>query len=52
MEQCKNSQPPHYLFGDVKLDDPDDACSILNHQFQIGWIGVARQVYTSIDQSR
>lgn len=52
MEQCKISHQPHYLFGDVALNDPDDACNISQHQFQIAWIGVAQQVYTSIDQGK
>lgn len=52
MEQCKKSHPPHYLFGNVALNDPNGACNILKHQFQIAWIGVARQVYTSFDQGK
>lgn len=50
MEQCKNSQPPYYLLGDVRLNNPDHACISLNYQFPLVWIGVVRQVYTSIDK--
>lgn len=52
MERCKISYPPHYLSGDVTLNNPEDFCRNRNvkHQFEIAWIGVAQQFYTSIDQ--
>lgn len=50
MERCKKSHPPHYLLGDVTLNDPEDFCRNSTHQFVIAWIGVAQQVYTSVDQ--
>lgn len=50
MERCQISHPPDYLLGYVDLNNPGDACRILKHQFQIAWIGVARQIYTSIDR--
>lgn len=50
MEQCKKSRPPYYLLGSVSLDDPQYICNISIHQSQVVWIGVVRQIYTSIDQ--
>lgn len=49
MEQCKNSHPSNYLLGDVNLSYPDLTCSFINHQSKLVWIGVVRQLYTSIN---
>lgn len=50
MEQCKNSQKSKYLFGDIDLTNPHLICSSKPRQLEVFWVGVARQVYTSIDQ--
>lgn len=50
MEQCKNSHSPYYLLGNISLDDPQYICKIIIHRSQVVWIGVVRQIYTSIDQ--
>lgn len=50
MDQCKKSHPPYYLLGNVDLTNPHLTCTLLNHRFTVVWIGVARQIYTSIDQ--
>lgn len=48
MEQCKSSESPFYLLGDVNLHDPQLACISLIPSSV--WIGVGRERYTSIDQ--
>lgn len=50
MEQCKQSQPSSYLMGDIDLNDPHLVCVRIPRQLQIVWVGVVRQIYTSIDQ--
>lgn len=50
MKQCKKSQQSNYLVGDLRLNDPTRACIFLNYNYYVVWVGVARQVYTSIDQ--
>ncbi|XP_052693386.1 uncharacterized protein LOC128171648 isoform X2 [Crassostrea angulata] len=50
MDQCKKSHPPNYLLGNVVFNNPRLTCTLLNYQFPIVWIGVARQIYTSFDQ--
>lgn len=50
MEQCKNSETSNYLLGDIGLKYPYIACILFNYKFNVFWVGVARQVYTSIDQ--
>lgn len=50
MDQCKNSHSPNYLLGNVSLDDPHPICNITFNRSQVFWIGVVRQIYTSIDQ--
>lgn len=50
MEQCKNSNPPHYLLGNIRLNDSRFVCGSLNYKVGVVWVGVARQFYTSIDK--
>lgn len=50
MEECKNSHPPHYLLGNIRLNDSRFVCHSLNYQVEVVWVGVARQFYTSIDK--
>lgn len=50
MEQCKKSQPSTYLFGDINMSNPDMVCLHIQRQLQLVWLGVVRQIYTSIDQ--
>lgn len=50
MEQCKNSRKSKYLLGDIDLKNPHLICSSKPRQLEVFWVGVARQVYTSIDQ--
>lgn len=50
MEQCKKARNSTYLLGDIDLTDPHLICLSKPSQFQVFWVGVARQVYTSIDQ--
>nr|XP_034321979.1 uncharacterized protein LOC109619625 isoform X2 [Crassostrea gigas] len=52
MEQCKKARNSTYLLGDIDLTDPHLICSSKPSQFQVFWVGVARQVYTSIDQGQ
>lgn len=52
VEQCKQSTPSYYLYGNVNLNNPHPVgqCSFLHHQTDVFWLGVARQTYISIDQ--
>lgn len=50
MEQCRESQLSSYLFGDIILNNPRLVCNRMPPQFKVLWVGVARQMYTSIDQ--
>lgn len=50
MEQCRKSHPSTYLLGDFDLDDPKQVCEHIPHNLQLVWVGVARQIYTTIDQ--
>lgn len=50
MEQCRKSHPSTYLLGDFDLDDPVQVCADIPKNLQLAWVGVARQIYTSIDQ--
>lgn len=50
MEQCRKSQPSTYLLGDINMSNPDMVCSHIQRQLQLVWLGVVRQIYTSIDQ--
>lgn len=50
MEQCKNSNQPHYLLGNIRLNDSRFVCDSLNYKVEVVWVGVARQFYTSIDK--
>lgn len=50
MEQCKRSQPSTYLLGDINLNYPGSVCKRVPSQFTVVWVGVAQQIYTSIDQ--
>lgn len=49
MEQCRKSNPSFYLLGDFHLDDPKQVCEHIQRNLQLVWVGVARQIYTSID---
>lgn len=49
MEQCRESRPSTYLLGDFDLDDPKQVCERIPHNLKLVWVGVARQIYTSID---
>lgn len=50
MEQCRESQLSSYLLGDIILNNPRLVCNRMPPQFKVLWVGVARQMYTSIDQ--
>lgn len=50
MEQCRISQLSTYLLGDINLTDPGLVCERVPSQFKVVWVGVAQQIYTSIDQ--
>lgn len=50
MTQCRISQPSTYLLGDIDLNDPHSVCEHSPPQFNVFWVGVARQKHTSIDQ--
>lgn len=50
MDQCTKSHPPYYLLGNVDLTNPHLTCTLLNYRYPVVWIGMARQIYTSIDQ--
>lgn len=50
MEQCKISQISTYLLGHIDLTKPNQVCSPIPHGIEVFWIGVARQIYASIDQ--
>lgn len=50
MEQCRISQLSTYLLGDINLADPGLVCERVPPQFEVFWVGVAQQIYTSIDQ--
>lgn len=50
MEQCKISQMSTYLLGHIDLTKPNQVCSSIPHEIEVFWIGVARQIYASIDQ--
>lgn len=49
MEQCKESRPSHSLLGNVNLTYPHLTCSFVSYQSHVVWIGVRRQIYTSIN---
>lgn len=49
MKQCKESRPSHYLLGNVNLTYPHLTCSFVSYQSHVVWIGVRRQIYTSIN---
>uniref|UniRef100_A0A8W8NY72 WSC domain-containing protein n=1 Tax=Magallana gigas TaxID=29159 RepID=A0A8W8NY72_MAGGI len=51
MEQCKISQMSTYLLGHIDLTKPNQVCSPIPHGIEVFWIGVARQIYASIDQA-
>lgn len=44
------NHPSSYLLEDFDLDDPKQVCEHIPHNLQVVWIGVARQIYTSIEQ--
>lgn len=50
MEQSRKSNSSFYLLGDFDLDDPQQVCEHIPRNLQLVWVGVARQIYTSIDQ--
>lgn len=50
MEQCRKSHPSTYLLGDFNLDYPKQVCEHIPNNLQLVWVGVAREIYTSIDQ--
>lgn len=50
MRQCRKSQPSSYLLGDFDLKDPHLVCLRIPRQLPVVWVGVIRQIYTSIDQ--
>lgn len=50
MEQCKISQMSTYLLGHIDLTKPKQVCLSIPQEIQVLWIGVARQIYASIDQ--
>lgn len=50
MEQCRKSHPSTYLLGDFDLDYPKQVCEHIPQNLQLFWVGVARQIYTTIDQ--
>lgn len=50
MEQCRKSLSSTYLLGDINMNDPGSVCERVPSQFKVVWVGVAQQIYTSIDQ--
>lgn len=50
MEQCRTSQPSTYLLGDINMNDPGSVCERVPSQVKVVWVGVAQQIYRSIDQ--
>ncbi|XP_052693383.1 uncharacterized protein LOC128171646 isoform X2 [Crassostrea angulata] len=50
MKQCRESHPSTYLLGDFDLDYPYQVCKRIPQNLQLFWVGVARQIYTTIDQ--
>lgn len=50
MEHCRKSHPSTYLLGDFNLDYPKLVCEHISQNLQLFWVGVARQIYTTIDQ--
>lgn len=47
--KCKSAHNS-YLFGDVDLTDPEQACNLIQNQ-PVGpsWLGIAREIYISIN---
>lgn len=52
MEQCRTLQPSSYLLGNVSLKNPGLVCERVPLQFKVVWVGVAQQIYASIDQGK
>lgn len=52
MEHCRNLEPSTYLFGDINLNRIDVVCEHIMSDIQVFWVGVARQIHTSIDQGK
>lgn len=50
MKHCKTSQQSTYLMGNIDLNDPHLVCERIPRHIQVVWVGVVRQIYTSIDQ--
>lgn len=50
MKQCRESHPSTYLLGNFDLDYPYQVCKRIPQNLQLFWVGVARQIYTTIDQ--
>lgn len=49
LAECK-SQHNSYLLGDVNLTDPRQACNLIQGQpLGPSWIGIAKEIYISID---
>lgn len=49
LAECK-SQHNSYLLGDVNLTDPQQACNLIQGQpLGPSWIGIAKEIYISID---
>ncbi|XP_022302966.2 uncharacterized protein LOC111110661 isoform X2 [Crassostrea virginica] len=51
MKNCKDTEQPSYLFGNVELQNANLACNSLEFSNNIAlfWIGVARQMYLNKD---
>lgn len=49
--ECKStSKQNSYLFGDVNLTDPMQACNLIRNNFSSpSWIGIAKELYISSD---
>ena len=54
MMDCKSANKPSYLFGDMDLHNAEAACNqeFIPNNFQVGWIGVARQKYVNKDDGK
>lgn len=51
-EDCKSMQNS-YLFGDINLTDPVQACTLIQGKpFGPSWIGIAKELYIGIDGGR
>ncbi|XP_062615160.1 uncharacterized protein LOC134276896 isoform X2 [Saccostrea cucullata] len=53
MDECKLSEDPSYLLGNLNLSDAESECGRLN-QTNLGqsWVGFAQQIYTSFNKGQ